>query len=98
MATTKIWDVRGRLDHVIDYAKNLEKTENPDYSKADLQGLRDVMNYALNDFKTEHQQYVTGLNCNPETARQEMLITKKQYRKEGESLPTMDTRVLPTGK
>lgn len=83
MATTKIWDVRGRLDHVLNYSTNQKKTANPDYSPADLQALRDVMNYTMQDYKTEYQYYITGLNCSPETARQEMMITKKQYRKEG---------------
>lgn len=48
-----------------------------------MQGLRDVMNYALQDYKTEQQYYVTGIHCRPETARQEMLLTKKQFQKEG---------------
>lgn len=83
MATTKIWDVRGRMDHVIDYVNNAEKTENVKFSCQDLQGLRDVMDYMLQDYKTEQQYYVTGLNCQPQTARQEMMITKKQFQKEG---------------
>ena len=29
MAVCEIWDVRGRLDHPIDYAENPEKTANP---------------------------------------------------------------------
>ena len=29
MAVCEIWDVKGRLDHPIDYAKNPEKTVNP---------------------------------------------------------------------
>ena len=28
MATTKIWDINVRLDHVIDYITDLEKTKN----------------------------------------------------------------------
>lgn len=83
MATTKIWDIRGRLDRVVDYAKNPDKTKNKNYGEADLQALRDVMDYVSLDVKTEKQFYVTGLNCSPETAREEMTITKKQYRKEG---------------
>lgn len=83
MATTKIWDIRGRLDRVVDYAKNPDKTKNKNYGEADLQALRDVMDYVSQDVKTEKQFYVTGLNCSPETAREEMTITKKQYRKEG---------------
>lgn len=83
MATTKIWDIRGRLDRVVDYAKNPDKTRNKNYDEADVQALRDVMDYVSQDVKTEKQFYVTGLNCSPETAREEMTITKKQYRKEG---------------
>ena len=42
MAVCEIWDVRGRLDHPIDYAENPEKTANPKYTEADLQALGDV--------------------------------------------------------
>lgn len=71
------------MDHVIDYVNNAEKTKNVKFSRQDLQGLRDVMDYMLQDYKTEQQYYVTGLNCHPQTARQEMMVTKKQYQKEG---------------
>lgn len=83
MATTKIWDVRGWLGHVVNYAENPDKTGNPQFSEADLQGLRDVMNYATQDYKTEHQYFVSGINCMPETARQEMQMVKKKFGKEG---------------
>ena len=53
MAVCEIWDVRGRLDHPIDYAENPEKTANPKYTEADLQALGDVMKYATNGDKTE---------------------------------------------
>ncbi len=45
MATTAIWDVRGRLDHVVKYAGNPEKTANPKYAvtPAETQSLLDVM-------------------------------------------------------
>lgn len=47
MAVCEIWDVRGRLDHPIDYAENPEKTANPKYTEADLQALGDVMKNVL---------------------------------------------------
>lgn len=78
MAATKIWNVRGRIDKVLDYAANSEKTK---YSEAELQCLRDVMDYALNDFKTEEQYYVTGINCETEMARQNMTDTKLRFNK-----------------
>ena len=43
MAVCEIWDVRGRLDHPIDYAENPEKTANPKYTEADLQAMVDVI-------------------------------------------------------
>ena len=76
MAVCEIWDVRGRLDHPIDYAENPEKTANPKYTEADLQAMVDVMEYATNKNKTEQRLFVTGVNCDPTTARDEMMITK----------------------
>ena len=83
MATTKIWDVRGWLGQVVHYVENASKTENPVFTNADIQGLRDVMDYATQDYKTEKQYYVSGINCLPEIARQQMLLTKKHWAKEG---------------
>ena len=60
MAVCEIWDVRGRLDHPIDYAENPEKTVNPKYTEADLQAMVDVMEYATNKNKTEQRFFVTG--------------------------------------
>jgi len=81
MAVCEIWDVKGRLDYPIDYATNEEKTANPNYTEADLhlQALGDVMAYATNEEKTEQHFFVSGVNCAIKTARQEMILTKKQY-------------------
>ncbi|MEG0594659.1 MAG: relaxase/mobilization nuclease domain-containing protein [Christensenella sp.] len=99
MATTAIWDVRKRLDHVLTYAENPEKTRNPKWGneqiksmedvmeyamrQAQERGLADVLNYATEDFKTEEKFFVTGLNCAKETARWDMELTKRQWHKEG---------------
>ena len=82
MATTKIWAVKSRMDHVLDYAANEDKTRNEQWSKADYQSMRDVMDYAMNDAKTEQQFYVSGWNCHPDTARDEMQNIKVLYIKE----------------
>ncbi|MDD3222703.1 MAG: relaxase/mobilization nuclease domain-containing protein [Lachnospiraceae bacterium] len=79
MAVCEIWDVQGRLDHPLDYAENPEKTANPKYTEADLQALGDVMKYATNGEKTERQFFVSGVNCDVATARQEMMIAKEQF-------------------
>jgi hypothetical protein len=83
MATTRIWDVRGWLGQVVNYVENPDKTGNPHFTDTDFQGLRDVMNYATQDYKTEQQYYVSGINCSPDIARQQMIMTKKRYGKEG---------------
>ncbi len=84
MAVCEIWDVRGRLDPPIDYAENPEKTANPNYSGTDLQALVDVMEYATNQDKTEQRFFVTGVNCDPASAREEMMIAKEQWNDESE--------------
>ena len=84
MAVCEIWDVRGRLDHPIDYAENPEKTANHKYTEADLQAMVDVMEYATNKDKTEQRYFVTGVNCDPTTARDEMMIAKAQWNDESE--------------
>lgn len=83
MATTGIWKIEKRLDHVLDYTTNIEKTLNSDYGKEAYKELHNVIEYAEADFKTENQFYVTGLNCSAQSAYEEMLITKKQYNKTG---------------
>ena len=57
MATTKIWKFKSRLDTLIEYAINGEKTE--------------------------HQLYVSGIYCMPDTAFYEMKNVKKQFFKTG---------------
>ena len=81
MAVTKIWKITGRLDHVLTYAGDKKKTTNNKYNENELQGLRDVMDYACRDYKTEKQQYVSAINCETVTARRDMITTKKQYGK-----------------
>lgn len=80
MATTAIWKVKGNLGQVVNYAANPDKTT---LTVEDLQGLRDVMDYATQDYKTEEQRYVSGVNCAPEIARDQMMMVKRQFGKEG---------------
>lgn len=77
MATTGIWKIEKRLDHVIDYVMNIEKTQK-------LGNYKDIHNfdeYDGLDYNTEESCYVSGINCIAETAYQEMMFTKKQYNK-----------------
>lgn len=81
MATTSLWKVENRLDKVIKYTTNVDKIQNQDYGKELYKSLHNTIEYAKADFKTEKQYYVTGVNCNEETALQEMILTKKHYGK-----------------
>lgn len=86
MATTSIKSIKGRIDKVITYVENPEKTENKNfnqtvssYTDKDLQGLTDIMNYAVDEEKTEQQYFVSGVNCKPKTARNEMIKTFNSF-------------------
>lgn len=91
MATTAIWDVKGWLGKILIYAENPEKTQNPKvYDKENLtyeqrQGLDDVISYAMREEATTSEeikeQFVTGVNCSPNTAREEMMAVKKRFGK-----------------
>ena len=65
MATTSIWKIDKRLDHVIKYTTNPEKTTNEAYKE-----LHNVIEYTKASYKTEEQLYVTTLNCSKETILQ----------------------------
>ena len=79
------------------YVENPDKTANPQfYTQEDLTGqdgqnLSDVIRYAVNSEKTQQtdnenctvvHRFVSGINCSPSTARDEMLAVKKRFGKE----------------
>lgn len=84
MATTKIWKVQKRLDKVINYATNEEKTKNiySKYEMDEFNSIKQVMTYATNPDKTEKQFYTTGINCEIEDAVKQMQFVKTFYGKE----------------
>ena len=82
MATTAIWKVGKRLDKVIKYTTNLDKTTKKDNDNMIYKDLHNVVEYTKANFKTEEQVFVTGINCYKETALQEMVSTKRKFRKE----------------
>jgi len=78
VGTTKIWAIKDSLSRVLDYAANPDKTVYSDLQK--------VLHYAEQDSKTvgdESTCYVTGVNCNTDTAFSEMLAVQKRYGKTG---------------
>lgn len=82
MAITKIIPIKVRLDHVIDYASNENKTINSNYGTVKFQDLHNALDYIEEDYKTEMKLYVSGINCNAENAYEQMSITKQTYNKE----------------
>lgn len=71
--------------------------EQPGMEEGDTQSLLDVIAYTVNAEKTKRtgqadeiacedeavmQQYVSGINCTPTTARSEMMAVKKRYGKD----------------
>lgn len=79
MATCAIWGIGSRLDHVIDYTTNVEKTKKENPSQGVYSDLHRAIEYSIADFKTEEQYYITGINCNPECAYEEMSATKEFF-------------------
>ena len=79
MAVTGIWKIEGRLDKVLDYTTNENKTYNDNFGN--YQALHNVIDYVGAEYKTEQQFFVSGINCSKETALEDMIITKKQYGK-----------------
>lgn len=98
MATTSIWAVKGWLGKVVLYIENPDKTDNPKFYRQEeltdvqTQNLSDVLDYAVRAEKTTVipddesamvvRQLISGINCLPSTARDEMLAVKKRFGKE----------------
>ena len=57
----------------MNYAANPEKTVDSD--------LKNSIHYAENEAKTENRCYVTGVNCNAETAFEEMKAVQERFGK-----------------
>ena len=92
MAVTRIWPIKsGQLGKVIDYVANTSKTDEQSFSEKELQDLYNALHYVEDEEKTtaqgfekgERRLFVTGINCIPENAKQEMTDTKKRFGKTG---------------
>ena len=77
MAVTSIRAVTSRVDRVLKYAANPEKTtEKASEEIALLHRIDNEVQYAANELKTEHRAYVTGINCTEENAAKCFMRTK----------------------
>lgn len=76
MATVAIWKVSSSLNQVIKYTTNEEKTDLSNYKDLD-----NSLEYIKDEFKTEEKLFVSGINCDPSNALNEMIDVKKKYMK-----------------
>jgi len=72
MAYTKIKPIRTRLDTCVNYVLNRDKTD-----------LSQALGYIMNEEKTGKEQalFETAINCNKETAVQDMMQIKRRFDK-----------------
>ncbi len=82
MAVTKIWDIHGRIDKLINYVVNPDKTVDLEYSAA-YHSIENVIEYDADAMKTEQHLYVTGINCDENNAVQEFMNTKRLWKRPG---------------
>ena len=69
MAVTAIWYIKGRVEDVLRYASNPEKTtEENARAAANLHAVGKIIEYAADDMKTEKLMFVSGINCNTQNA------------------------------
>ncbi len=80
MATTGFWPVKGSLKKVIDYADNPDKTTERKHLDEDL---AQVLCYVENDDKTDRRMYVSAINCDQDSAYEDMMATKRRFGKTG---------------
>ena len=82
MAVTSIWPINGRVDKVINYARNPEKTTEQVHGElAAMHSIDGVMEYVSDDMKTEHRSYVSCLNCRESDAAAQFVETKRLWGK-----------------
>ncbi len=67
MATTKIWAVKNRLDHVLEYVSNEDKT------------IDKLGSYVSRNSATEDQKYMTCINCSSNDPFTSMMNLKESF-------------------
>lgn len=74
--TDETYDLQERqqFQDVIDHTMTGYQDENDD--------MGNVLDYAARGIKTEQKKYVSAINCSPERARDQMMLTKTHYHKQ----------------
>jgi hypothetical protein len=77
IATCGIWKISSNLKQVINYTTDETKTKK---SKDDL--IKEIHSKFDDDIGSEITNYVSGINCSPKYAFEEMRLTKETFGKE----------------
>ena len=83
MAVTSIWPIKGRVDNVINYACNPQKTFYSPLEEAVIYDINYDIAHPKSNAPAEERKFVTCLNCSEETAAQQFINTKRLYNKLG---------------
>ena len=67
-----------RLNHVVDYVSNPKKTTG---DSKDYQELHQFSEYENLSFNTEEECYISGVNCLPDDDYEDMMDTKRYWKK-----------------
>jgi len=95
LAVIKIWPIKGRLDHPLNYIKDPEKTraysgtgneKEEKMIREAIQTLEGVVAYAADESKTMGEEFVTGVSCEPNSALEEFMEVKRRFGKEDKIL------------
>ena len=78
------------LNDVITYAVNAEKTRRRQSESMEME--------LVGESEELMEQYVSGVNCAPTTAREEMIAVKKRFGKEGRDCCISWISVFCTGR
>ena len=82
MAVTSVWGIKGRVDNMIRYIANPEKTI--DWEEAEtFHKIDNVIQYSADELKTEELTYVSYINCNARHAVEQFMATKRRWDKLG---------------
>lgn len=73
------WPVSPETQDMLDVMENAMADAK---ARGLFKGLPEALEYIANDSKTQEQYLVSGINCSPATARQQMMATKRQWNKE----------------
>jgi len=85
MATTSLWRIKGSMGRVVDYVENADKTTAPiaEPAEASSETLENLIAYAGREEATNLRKLITGIQVDPERAREQMMNVKEAFEKTG---------------